>query len=141
MAHKLEEHIEAIIDSITDGKTFRQIAEEFDCSLTHFHRFITNEEHSARVSTALAVSASSYANKGEEVLKDAKINKHPIEMTRARELAQHYRWMAGKRNPKKYGEAQLLKLGDHEGGEIKMNAIFSTDILKKPDVQTDDSTK
>jgi len=60
---------------------------------------------------------------------------------RARLRVDSRKWMAGKLNPKKYGEAQLLKLGDHEGEEIKLNAIFSTDILKKPDVQTDDSVK
>lgn len=102
MAHKLDGHIETIIDAIIDGKTFREIASSLDCSLSHFHRFITSEEHSARVSTALTISASSYANKGEEVLIGAYADR--IEITRARELAQHYRWMAGKRNPKEYGD-------------------------------------
>ena len=48
------------------------------------------------------------------------------------------KWAAGKMNPKKYGEAQLIKLGDNEGGELKVNAIFNMDLLNVP---TDDSPK
>ena len=108
MAHKLDEHIDKIIDGIIEGKTFRKIAEEFKVSLGGFHKFITSDEHSVRASTALSISASSYANKGEQVLLDAEKDK--IEIQRARELAQHYRWMAGKRNPKKYGESSRIEL-------------------------------
>lgn len=131
MPHKLEGHIDIIIDRIVEGKTFRKIAQEFEVSLTHLHRLLTSEEHSARARNALALSASEYAGKAEQVLKDAEADK--IEIQRARELAHHYRWMAGKRNPKKYGEAQLLKLGNPDGEELKVNAIFQTDILKMPD--------
>ncbi len=136
MPSKLDKHIDAIIDRIIEGKTFRQIAEEFDSSLTHVHRLLTSKEHSARGSQALAISASEYANKAEQVLKGAENDK--IEMMRARELAQHYRWMAGKRNPKKYGEASLLKLGNPDGEELKVNAIFTSDILSVP---SNDSAK
>ena len=48
------------------------------------------------------------------------------------------KWAAGKLRPKKYGDSQLLKLGNNEGNELKINAIFSTDILNVP---TNDSTK
>lgn len=45
------------------------------------------------------------------------------------------RWYIGKINPKKYGEAQLLKLGDNEGDKLKPNAIFSADLLILPEDQ------
>lgn len=130
MASKLDKHIDTIINRIIEGKTYRQIAEEFQVALGTVHNVLTSTEHSARANQALALSASHYANQAEQVLKDAEADK--IEIQRARELAHHYRWMAGKRNPKKYGEAQLLKLGNPDGEELKVNAIFQTDVLKMP---------
>ena len=102
MDSKLKPHIEELLTDITDGKTYRQIAEKYRVALSTLHKFINSDEHSARARHALALSASSYANKGEEVLISAPADR--IEIQRARELAQHYRWMAGKRDPKKYGE-------------------------------------
>lgn len=102
MASKLDKHIDTIIDYLIEGKTYREIASEFECALSTLHQFLTSDEHSARANQALATSASGYANKAEQVLIDAEADK--MEMQRARELAHHYRWMAGKRNPGKYGQ-------------------------------------
>ncbi len=135
MPSKLDKHIDAIIDRLIEGKTYREIAKEFGVALGTVHKVLTSNEHSARASHALALSASHYANQAEQVLKDAEADK--IEIQRARELAHHYRWMAGKRNPKRYGEASLLKLGNPDGEELKVNAIFSSDILNVP---TDNGT-
>jgi hypothetical protein len=116
MAHLLEGKIEDVIEQIIDGKTFREIAEGFDCSLSHFHRFLSKAEHSARVKEALEISSNSYADKAEEVLINAE--KDSIEMTRARELAQHYRWKASKRSPKKYGDK--LETDNTHSGKIEI---------------------
>ena len=98
----LDGNIEDILDEILQGSTFRSIAAKYNCGLTTLHRYISTEEHSARVSNALAISASSYADKAEEILINSENDKG--ELMRARELAQHYRWKAGKRNPIKYGD-------------------------------------
>lgn len=100
--NKHQLNIDDIITQIIDGKTFRQMAAQFSVPLSTLHDFIAKAEHSARARAALELSASQYANKAEEVLINAKGNS--IEISRARELAQHYRWMAGKRNPKTYGD-------------------------------------
>ena len=42
------------------------------------------------------------------------------------------KWMAGKLNPKKYGEASLLKIGDPDGEPLKINALFTQDLLNTP---------
>ena len=42
------------------------------------------------------------------------------------------KWLASKLKPKKYGDSSLLKIGDNEGGELKINAIFSKDIMNVP---------
>ena len=51
---------------------------------------------------------------------------------RARLRVDTRKWIAGKMKPKKYGDSQLLKLGDNEGNELKVNAIFSADLLNIP---------
>lgn len=62
-------------------------------------------------------------------------NHNVIQRSRLRMEAR--KWMVSKMNPKKYGESSLLKLGDNEGNELKINAIFSTDLLHVP---TNEST-
>jgi hypothetical protein len=47
------------------------------------------------------------------------------------------KWVASKMRPQKYGDALKVKHADHEGKELKINAIFATDLIK--DVQTDES--
>lgn len=42
------------------------------------------------------------------------------------------KWILGRMNPKKYGEASMIKLADNDGEKLKPNAIFSTDLLKIP---------
>lgn len=99
---KLEGKLEEIVELIIEGKTFREIALQFDVAISTIHIFLTMEANAARASAALEISASSYADKAEQVLWEAEGTKE--ELTRARELAQHYRWKAAKRSPKKYGD-------------------------------------
>ena len=99
---KLDGKIDEIVEDILEGKTFRYMAAKYGCALGTLHSYVNRDEHSARVRNALEISASSYADKAEEVLQQAENDKG--ELMRARELAQHYRWKAGKRNPKKYGD-------------------------------------
>jgi len=110
MASILEPHADEISEMLLEGKTFRYIANHLKCGLSTLHDFISRDEHSARMRAALEISAESYADLAEQVLLLAEKDK--IEMTRARELAQHYRWKAGKRNPKKYGDKTIIEGGD-----------------------------
>lgn len=104
-------NIDVLCDMIIDGKTFRDMAAHYDCSISIIHRYLIKGEHSARAKEALEISANQYANKGEEALIVAKSSL--TEIQRARELAQHYRWMASKRSPKVYGDSLKLQ-GDKE---------------------------
>lgn len=100
----LDGKIDKIIELITEGKTYKEIAAKFKVSLTTLHNYIHNDEFTARTREALQYSASTYADQAESVLKGIKKGSNAIEMAQARELAQHYRWKAGKRAPKKYGD-------------------------------------
>lgn len=102
MSSSLKGHEEDILSLLIDGETFKSIAKKYNVSLSTLHEYMNKAEFSARTRNALEMSASSYADKAEEVLLLAE--KDRIEIQRARELAQHYRWKAGKRNPKKYGD-------------------------------------
>lgn len=112
--------IDHVCELIIDGKTFREIAKVYDCSISTLHNFLVKPEHAVRTRDALELSAATYANKGEQVLIEAEAIS--VEIQRARELAQHYRWMAAKRSPKKYGE----KVDVTSGGEtIKQTFVVN----------------
>ncbi|MGE5052032.1 MAG: hypothetical protein ACM3KI_11060 [Bacillota bacterium] len=111
-ANKL--NIDIIIELIIEGSTFRQIAEQLNVKLSTLHDFTSKPEHSARVSQALEISAQTYEEKAEQILINAEASAY--EMQRARELAQHYRWKAAKRSPKKYGE----RISTEHSGEISI---------------------
>lgn len=94
--------IDKAIDLIVEGKSVKDIAASFNITIQGMYKMFAKVEFSTRVREAMELSASTYAEKAEEVLQMAEANQ--IEISRARELAQHYRWMAGKRAPKKYGD-------------------------------------
>jgi hypothetical protein len=94
--------IDNICNDIIDGLTYRQMSVKYTVPLSTLFDFIHKDEHSARAKAAISTSASMYADKAEEVLIAAESDKNEIQ--RARELAQHYRWKASKRNPKAYGD-------------------------------------
>jgi predicted RNA-binding protein with RPS1 domain len=116
MSSVLENHVDDILGMLIEGDTFKTIAERYKVSLSTLHEYMNKPEYSARTRNALEMSASSYADKAEQVLIDAE--KDRIEMQRARELAQHYRWKAGKRNPKKYGDK--LETDNKHSGKIEI---------------------
>lgn len=102
MASTLEGKLDRIVELITEGKTYEQIAKELKVPKTTLMDFTAKPDHSARVREALEYSADSYADKAEQVLIDAKGTL--VEIQRAKELAQHYRWKSSKRSPKRYGD-------------------------------------
>lgn len=104
MAKLKHTDIDGIVEMIIDGKTFRQIAKHYGVSLSTFDDYTKKTEHSARVGEALMISAATYADKAEEVLQEITKDSNTIEMARARELAQHYRWKSAKRNPRMFGD-------------------------------------
>lgn len=120
---KLSGKIDAIIDDLLAGETFRAIAKKNKISLSALHEYLNKAEHSARVREALQISADSYSDKAEQVLLDAKSNL--IEISRARELAQHYRWKASKRNPGKFGDKLDVTTGGKSLGKDLADELYT----------------
>lgn len=131
MAKRLKD-IEDAIQMIIDGKTFREIAVEFGFTVGALHKYLNKSEHSARVAEALMISAASYADKAEEVLQDITKDSNTVEMARARELAQHYRWKASKRNPRSYGD-KVDVTSNGETVNIPITAWVDTTTSKDAD--------
>jgi len=122
--------IDVVCELLIEGKTWKYIADVIGMPVSTLHgRITSNAEYSVRAMAAKELSAESYADKGEEVLKNAEGTRE--ELSRARELAQHYRWMAGKRSPKKYGD----KLDVTTDGRPLIQSIVTIDMTTSDDVK------
>ena len=98
----MAENIDEIIQMIVDGNTYKTICTKFGVPSTTLFAFLQRPEYSARARQAREQSADMIADLAESILRNAEGSKE--ELMRARELAQHYRWKAGKMNPKAYGD-------------------------------------
>ncbi|MCD6017266.1 MAG: hypothetical protein K0S53_387 [Bacteroidetes bacterium] len=127
--HNLD--IEVIIPMLIDGDSYRVIAAKLGCPLSTLYDFMKHPEHSAHVNSALTISANAIAEKAESVLINAE-GTMP-EISRARELAQYYKWLAAKRNPKGFS--------DKYSAEIDVTATVQTFKVIVPDEDpVDDDT-
>lgn len=99
---KLEGKLDDILDMFRDGYTFRAVCSKFGVSSRTMNKFLSLPENKDQYYAVLQESADAYVDKAEEVLLTAPADKN--ELYRARELAQHYRWLASKRNPKRFGD-------------------------------------
>lgn len=101
--------IEEICDRVEAGQSLTQVCDWIvkstgeACDMGALHRWInSDEQRSARYIAARKASASAYDTIALNVLKDAPATKEGV--MKAREIAQHYRWMAKTRDPRTYGE-------------------------------------
>lgn len=105
--------LETVFEDIYSGLSYRAMAQKYGMSLTLLFEFLHDPEHSARIKEVRQASADMDSDRAEQVLMESEGTM--AEVTRARELAQFYKWRASKKAPKYYGEKQTL---EHEG-EIK----------------------
>lgn len=94
--------IAEVIEDILNSMSYREMASKYGMSLTLLFAFLHDPEHSARIKEARQASADMDSDKAEQVLIDAEGTM--AEITRARELAQFYKWRASKKAPRHYGE-------------------------------------
>lgn len=125
MAKKIELDLDTIVEMILQGDSYKTIAQKLNIGLTKLHEFTSNTNHSARVREALIISASTFDDKAEQVLLDAK--RDMVEIQRARELAQHYRWKASKRAPRVYGDKLDLTT---DGEKIQQTIVWGGKQIK-----------
>jgi hypothetical protein len=93
---------EWFIDMIMEGRSLREIAKASKVGMGTLVRWsIATPERSARVDEARMTLAQHWQERAEELLSSARGG---FALTKARELAHHYRWRAGVSNPGKFGK-------------------------------------
>lgn len=106
--------LDEICDRISDGRSLTSIAEAIGVSKGYLLSWIAADgDRSARVVEARSVTAWHWDEEAQSVIEKAKAD--PIEMTRARELASHFRWRASKINPKVYSDRVQNQALDKNG--------------------------
>lgn len=108
--------IDLICERLIAGETQTSIAADIGVSKGLLCAWLAEPERSARAREARILAASSYADLALAAIKDAP---DPFELTRARELASHYRWQASKASPQEYGD----KVETTHKGEVQFTAI------------------
>lgn len=97
--------IEALCDMMREGLSYARIGQKLKMPGTRVWKWIqADEERQMLARDALQQSADAADAMAEQVLLAIKKGASGAEISRARELAQHYRWRASKRNPRVYGE-------------------------------------
>ncbi len=108
--------IEAICARLIDGASFDEIAREHGVTHSALSQWLGSEPNrSARALAARAQAAELWDRKGEEVIRQAA---DPFEMSRAKELAHHYRWRAAKVAAKTYVDHAKVEVTGAGGGPV-----------------------
>lgn len=94
--------IDSICASIVDGISMREIAENSGVSQGRLIDWLMSDpERSARAREARARSAAIWDDKAAE---EIRLADDPFKLSRAKELAHHFRWRASKIAPREYGD-------------------------------------
>lgn len=105
----LSENAEEVIEMIRQAKSYEEIQERFGVHGKYVAQFITDSEHSACAREAQRESAETISRKAELSLLQIQADDTQATVTRQRELAQHYRWLAAKKNPARFGDSTKIQ--------------------------------
>lgn len=115
--------IEAVCDHILNGVTLLDISKTVGVDLSALIRWLDADLHrSARAREARIKAAFVWDEMAVQELRNAQ--RDPVEMTRAREIASHYRWRASKIAPKQYGD-KVQHTGEDGSGPVRV--VYSWD--------------
>lgn len=114
--------IEAVCDRIEAGENLRAIAKSLGMAVAPLWRWLHGDkERSARAREAMQRSALAFDEMAEEVIKGAR---NILALSRARELAQHYRWRAAKRNPAEFSERMKQIVSGPDDKPLEIRAVI-----------------
>lgn len=103
----LLDNAEDVIEMIEEGKTYDYICKKMKVNRRFLNDFISDSNFSARARDAQRRSASKYAELALESLNKIKTGDDKADITRQRELAHHYRWLAKVKSPKEFNENRI----------------------------------
>lgn len=102
--------LDAICDAILNTVSMTAIAESVGVSIGSLIAWIAaDSERSARTREARTRTAQLWEEKAEDRLANAT---DQFSLSKAKELAHHYRWRASKIAPREYGERQTIDVND-----------------------------
>lgn len=118
---KLDKYgIDAVCDWISGGESMTTIAGKAGVSIGSMLTWLNADpERSARAKEARIGTAKYWDEKAEVGIAEAS---DPFELSKAKELAHHYRWRASKIAPKDYGDKLEL------AGEIGVNRLTDEQV-------------
>lgn len=129
----LEGKIDDVCDHIIDGIGMGEIADMFNVAKSTLYQFLLLDENLLKTRVAMQLSAHSYAELALQALfliDDENI----VSVAKQREIAQHYRWMAGVRSPKTHGkspEQEKIPEKPRDYGVIQSIADKLNDLANK----------
>ncbi len=115
--------IDALCAMIIDGITMTDAANRLDVSIGTLISWIEGDvERSARAREARVKSARIWDEKATQAIEDAS---DQFELSKAKELAHHYRWRAAKIAPRDYGDKVQTEVTGADGGPIEQSITVS----------------
>ena len=105
----MHDNADTIIESIENGASYDDIKRKYGVKSEDIADFIHRSDFSARAIEAMKNSAQRYANLALESLLAIKTGDDKADITRQRELAHHYRWLAKVKSPKEFNENRVEK--------------------------------
>jgi hypothetical protein len=124
-AQTLIDNAEQVIEMLEDGLSYDEIKQKFGVRGENISDFVNKSEYSARARDAMKNSAQRYSKLALDSLLAIKTGDDKADITRQRELAHHYRWLAKVKSPKEFNENRV----DADDSVAKL--LAPTIILKK----------
>ena len=124
-AERIENYggIEVISEELANGQTMTAIAQKIGVTVGQLSVWLaSDEERSARAREARAYAARIWDDEAERVIQQAGDG---FELSRAKELAHHYRWRASKIAPKDYGDKVTNEHTGANGGAIQVQSTVT----------------
>lgn len=124
----LLENADDVIEMIRLAKTYEDIIKKYGVHWKYINWFISESDYSARAREAQIESAETIAAKAERALLQIEDDLTQAGVTRQRELAHHYRWLAAKKNPRKYGDSTKIQaeVKDTSGAASWLDEVLQT---------------
>jgi hypothetical protein len=116
-----------VIEMLEEGASYQEIKQKFGVNVEAISLFVNESEYSARARTAMKNSAQKYSKLALDSLLAIKTGDDKADITRQRELAHHYRWLAKVKAPKEFNENRI------DTDELAAKLLAPTIILKKND--------
>lgn len=121
---KLDDYgLDQLCDDIASGCTLSYLTSKIGVSVGSFAAWCARPEHSARVREARALSAQFWDEMAARCVIEAA---DALEVTKARELAYHYRWRASKIAPKEYGDKTAVDVS----GTLSLEGLVKAAMQK-----------